>query len=29
MATIKVRRDTSSDWASADPVLAQGEPGYE
>lgn len=29
MATIKVRRDISSDWANADPVLAQGEPGYE
>lgn len=30
MATqIKLRRDTSSNWASSNPVLAQGEPGYD
>lgn len=30
MATqIKLRRDTAANWASEDPVLAQGEPGYD
>ena len=26
-ATIKLRRDTTANWASANPVLADGEPG--
>lgn len=25
---IQMRRDTSANWASANPTLAQGEPGY-
>lgn len=29
MTTIRLRRDTSANWASADPVLAAGEPGYD
>lgn len=30
MATqIKLRRDTSANWASSNPILAQGEPGYD
>ncbi len=30
MATqIKLRRDTTANWALEDPVLAQGEPGYD
>ena len=30
MATqIKLRRDTAANWALEDPVLAQGEPGYD
>lgn len=30
MATqIKLRRDSAANWASANPVLAQGEPGYD
>ena len=29
MAKIKLRRDTASNWTSADPTLAAGEPGYE
>lgn len=30
MATqIKLRRDTAANWASSNPVLAQGEPGYD
>jgi hypothetical protein len=28
-ATIKLRRDTAAAWASANPVLAAGEPGLE
>jgi len=28
-ATIKLRRGTAADWTSANPVLAQGEPGLE
>jgi hypothetical protein len=27
--TIKLRRDTAANWASADPVLADGQPGYD
>ena len=27
--TIKLRRDTASNWASNNPTLAQGEPGFE
>lgn len=27
--TIRIRRDTAFNWASANPVLALGEPGYE
>lgn len=27
--TIKLRRDTAADWALVNPVLADGEPGYE
>lgn len=26
---IQVRRDTALNWTTADPILAQGEPGYE
>lgn len=26
---IKLRRDTAAAWAAANPVLADGEPGYE
>jgi hypothetical protein len=26
--TIKLRRDTGANWASVNPVLANGEPGY-
>jgi hypothetical protein len=30
MATqIKLRRDSAANWASANPILAQGEPGYD
>lgn len=29
MSTIKIRRGTSAQWAAANPVLAQGEPGYD
>ena len=29
MATIQVRRATAAEWASANPVLAVGEPGYD
>ena len=29
MARIKLRRDTSSNWTSVNPVLDSGEPGYE
>lgn len=29
MTTIKVRRDTSANWVSLNPVLNQGEPGLE
>ena len=29
MARIQLRRDTTVDWSSVDPVLAQGEQGYE
>lgn len=29
MATIKLRRDQASDWVAVNPVLANGEPGYE
>lgn len=29
MAKIKFRRDTAANWAQANPVLAQGEPGFE
>lgn len=29
MTTIKLRRGTASEWASANPILAEGEPGYE
>jgi len=28
-ATIQIRRDTAANWTSANPVLAQGEQGYE
>lgn len=28
-ATIKLRRDTSANWATANPILAQGEPGLD
>ena len=27
--TIQVRRDTGANWATINPVLAQGEPGFE
>ncbi len=26
---IQMRRDTAANWTSSDPILAQGEPGYE
>ena len=29
MAKIKLRRDTAANWALSNPVLAQGEPGFE
>lgn len=29
MITIKLRRDTSSEWLRVNPVLDYGEPGYE
>ena len=29
MAKIKFRRDTAAAWTQANPVLAQGEPGFE
>lgn len=29
MARIQLRRDLSSKWASANPVLGSGEPGFE
>jgi hypothetical protein len=29
MAKIKFRRDTAAAWIDADPILAQGEPGFE
>ncbi len=29
MAKIKFRRDTAANWTQANPVLAQGEPGFE
>jgi hypothetical protein len=29
MTTIKLRRGTTDEWATANPVLAQGEPGYD
>ena len=29
MTTIKLRRGTSDEWANANPVLAEGEPGYD
>jgi hypothetical protein len=29
MATIKLRRDTAANWTATNPVLAQGEQGYE
>lgn len=29
MAKIKFRRDTAANWTDANPVLAQGEPGFE
>ena len=29
MSKIQLRRDTSANWASANPVLAQGEPGMD
>lgn len=29
MSTIKLRRGTAAEWASANPVLAEGEPGFE
>jgi hypothetical protein len=29
MATIQLRRDTAANWASRNPVLADGEPGYD
>lgn len=28
-ATIRLRRDTAADWATANPILALGEPGLE
>ena len=29
MPRLKLRRKTAADWATANPVLAEGEPGYE
>lgn len=29
MATIKLRRGTAAEWAIANPILADSEPGYE
>jgi hypothetical protein len=29
LSRLKLRRDTSADWVTYDPVLAAGEPGYE
>lgn len=29
MATIKLRRDDAADWVSVNPVLADGEPGWD
>lgn len=29
MAKIKFRRDTTANWETTNPVLAQGEPGFE
>lgn len=29
MTTIQVRRGTAAQWASADPILASGEPGFD
>lgn len=29
MTTIKLRRGTAAEWATANPVLAEGEPGFE
>ena len=29
MTTIRLRRGTSAQWSAADPVLAEGEPGYD
>lgn len=29
MAKIKLRRDTSTGWATINPILAEGEPGLE
>jgi hypothetical protein len=29
LATIRLRRDLASNWAKVDPVLAEGEAGYE
>lgn len=29
LVQIQVRRDTAANWATADPVLALGEPAYE
>jgi hypothetical protein len=29
MPTIKLRRGTAAEWTAANPVLAEGEPGYE
>ena len=29
MATIKLRRGTAAEWSAANPILADGEPGYE
>lgn len=29
MIRIKLRRDTASKWTAVDPVLGDGEPGYE
>jgi hypothetical protein len=27
--TIKIRRDTAAKWASVNPILSAGEPGFE
>lgn len=29
MPSIRLRRDRASDWSKANPVLGNGEPGYE